>query len=779
MKLQGFSIIFALVAIPLILVLTYYIQLQVDTIRLQTEYDSKLLDATHDAMSSFELNTANEDLSTVADSLRTIIEASNNVFFNTLSTNFGLSNASRSFVDPYIPAILYTLYDGYYISAPTQVLEFCKDEDGKAISVGDKGVEKSGNYYVYKKDSDKYLKHEDLIESTDYGQLLYLARDHTDEYTTKIADAQLNTKNVLKTYMPYSARYKGNSNGKNFDITIIYTLDNYVTIEGYIDSIYYTKSGYLIPSGVVTIEASDPNENLKEYNESDIQNYIQQGKKVTIKINDNGNISTISSGYDHISDLDDSSIKYSSYSELNDYLNKLNNHLHSIQDLRAANKPFDNVRMKDLQQAINNTQYALDQMSAVIYYTKASIFSNWVQENLNNPTDGIQILENNISQISGQNYTSIKGTENVTYDFSNSDRPIFDTNGNNNSGITEIPDESTFYSHKLNVIRNSIQYNLNLAMSTYNNQTSRTYSYEMPVMLNDEWNLILKNPSIVSFMQGYSCGLKIYNNYMVVASTNNEISVSPKNIFYVEKDNFSDESTEYHRIDCPQFTKNYKNVVNSKLRSFSSKEVKYDKIYDGNFNYMQYIYNHKNLACYDCINDGNYNETNIFENSDYLGLQAAYYLAIGKERNNLYKMNAIEPSEGYEIVFDKNQGIGKSSTLPLNKIKSIEIVLGTIHTRSSNSEEITYNFEVDSKPLEKVGRNTISSNSTSDVTINLRFNPNSFKNSSGKFSLNDLKVIQESSNSTYLNSPDEPIADANRKQEIFKSAVKYIKVIYK
>ena len=67
MKLQGMSIVFALVIVPLILVLSYYIGLQVDTIELQTEYDSKLLDSTYDAMAAFELNTANEDLSTVSD----------------------------------------------------------------------------------------------------------------------------------------------------------------------------------------------------------------------------------------------------------------------------------------------------------------------------------------------------------------------------------------------------------------------------------------------------------------------------------------------------------------------------------------------------------------------------------------------------------------------------------------------------------------------------------------------------------------------------------------
>ena len=116
MKLQGLSIIFGLMIIPIVLVVSYYIQMQVDTITLQTEYDSKLLDATYDAMMAFEINTANEDLSMVADSLRTIIDASTNVFVNTLATNLGLSNASKSRIEPYIPAILYILYDGYYIN---------------------------------------------------------------------------------------------------------------------------------------------------------------------------------------------------------------------------------------------------------------------------------------------------------------------------------------------------------------------------------------------------------------------------------------------------------------------------------------------------------------------------------------------------------------------------------------------------------------------------------------------------------------------------------------
>lgn len=101
---------------------------------MQLSYDEKLLDATYDAMTAFEINTANEDMSSVADSLRSIMEASSNIFYNTLATNMGYSNASINYVRPYIPAILYTLYDGYYIYAPTNMPVVCTDKYGQTIS---------------------------------------------------------------------------------------------------------------------------------------------------------------------------------------------------------------------------------------------------------------------------------------------------------------------------------------------------------------------------------------------------------------------------------------------------------------------------------------------------------------------------------------------------------------------------------------------------------------------------------------------------------------------
>ena len=148
MRLQHFTVIFAIIFLPIILITSYYIQRQVDTISLQLSYDSSLLSATYDAMMAFEINTANEDLSTVSDSLRSIIDASTNVFLTTLSTNLGYSNASKTYIQPYIPAILYTLYDGYYIYSPSSSPVVCTNSKGETISTDSYGVSYTGTITV-------------------------------------------------------------------------------------------------------------------------------------------------------------------------------------------------------------------------------------------------------------------------------------------------------------------------------------------------------------------------------------------------------------------------------------------------------------------------------------------------------------------------------------------------------------------------------------------------------------------------------------------------------
>ena len=65
MKIQSLAVIFAIIILPIVIILSYFIHAEVDTIAIQTGYDTKLIDSTHDAMAALEINTANEDLSSV------------------------------------------------------------------------------------------------------------------------------------------------------------------------------------------------------------------------------------------------------------------------------------------------------------------------------------------------------------------------------------------------------------------------------------------------------------------------------------------------------------------------------------------------------------------------------------------------------------------------------------------------------------------------------------------------------------------------------------------
>lgn len=805
MKLQSFGIIFALVALPLILVLTYYIQLQVDSIEIQSQYDTQLLDSTYDAMSSFEINTANEDLSSVSDSLRTIIEASANVFMNTLATNFGMSNASKSYVEQNIPALLYTLYDGYYIYAPTKVPTVLTKSDGTAVAVGDLGVtlnangtysyeeidEESAEWLALSNDEKlkRYVHYDDLknfSRTEDYGQLLYEKADGT--YTANIGEAKFNNKNVLKSYMPFSARYKQQLNGKDADLTIVYTLDNYVTIEGSIGDEYYTKSGYLISRDSVKVYVDDDPNIILKYNQETAKELIESGAhKIKVEIVGEENSSFEIEPGDSVQSLQEK-------------INTENTNLDNAQNELAGNTSLTDDAKNTLKSTINTCherlneyQYRLDLVSAAVYYAKAEIFSDWVYSYVGD------LRENALVEISGQNYESIKGIEQVTYDFSGSDAVIFNVEGETVTGKTEIAIDSNFYTHKINVIRNSIQYNLNLAMSTYNMNTTEAYSYSMPVMTNDEWQQILSNVSIVSFMQGMKCGLKTYNNYMIVSSTNNEIVTSPEHIYYVQKDNFNDENTEYHSINCQKLmdADSVYNPVGSggsgytQYLSFSSKEVKYDKIYDKYNTILPYKYDNKNLACYDCVNDGNYNTTNIFDetNSDYTrfaNLRRAYYIAVAKERNDIYKMNAVENSEGYEIIYENRVGEGTEldsnySKLPLSDIKAIEVVIGTVKTTDRNETTLSYRPYVGTNSYLNDTIYSMASNSTKEYTMYIEVDPNEFGNSTDKVSKNKLHFDIQAENSTSV-LKDDTLPEGDYKQQkdaVLKASIKYIRVIYK
>ena len=116
MKLQHLAIIFVIIILPIALVVGEYIQMQIDTITLQKAYSSKLQTATYDSMKAFTLNTINNKYSTVSNSKIRDIEASISTFYTSLGNEINaLANTPDNELRQYTPAILYNMYDGYYI----------------------------------------------------------------------------------------------------------------------------------------------------------------------------------------------------------------------------------------------------------------------------------------------------------------------------------------------------------------------------------------------------------------------------------------------------------------------------------------------------------------------------------------------------------------------------------------------------------------------------------------------------------------------------------------
>ena len=82
MKIQYMAIIFIVIMMPIILVLSSYMQLQIDNLTIDLQYDTKLFEATLDGMQAFELNTVNNRFSQIADSLKRDVEARNQYIYN-------------------------------------------------------------------------------------------------------------------------------------------------------------------------------------------------------------------------------------------------------------------------------------------------------------------------------------------------------------------------------------------------------------------------------------------------------------------------------------------------------------------------------------------------------------------------------------------------------------------------------------------------------------------------------------------------------------------------
>lgn len=212
MKIQSLAIIFVILILPISLVLTSYTQSRVETLNLQSQYDSKLNDATFDAVKAYQINSFDTAISNdLTNSKIRNIEASVETFFNSISSNFSDLGYTKKTLQNFIPALVYTMYDGYYIYTPY-----------------------TNTWWNNTANSDiKKELQEQIPYETVNGQDI---QPKTRTYA--------NGQNLfgLKPYVYYSARYQKG----DIDVVITYSLDNYIQIQGKIGNELVSKYGYLL-----------------------------------------------------------------------------------------------------------------------------------------------------------------------------------------------------------------------------------------------------------------------------------------------------------------------------------------------------------------------------------------------------------------------------------------------------------------------------------------------------------------------------------------------------
>ena len=472
MKIQYLTVIFILIIMPLVIVFSEYIDNQIETIQTEYEYDTRLFNATYDAIKAYQLNTVNNSFSDRPEDKVSEIEAAVSTFYNSLIMSFGYSGNVSSVMDDYVPAVIICLYDGYYIYSPYE-----------NVLTG----------LNIKTTADDEETESEETESEDI------------EYTDVDSDyANNSTLDGVHPYIYYNCRYRSS----DYDLTITYTLDNFITIDGYVggsdDDDYYYKSGYLIDTG------------------------------------DYGNIDTDSEGnitsftYCGVTFSSTNSVKLEEYLGTDKYsYTKIDGTKFYLDGNEDEGEIFymdaSGERQLQVSSDDNETLYTLyynaitTNIDDFIYYRDAYIFTEWVMNNLSG-------LDASSGQISG---------ENVEF----SSTTIFASDDD----IQES--DSDFNEHRQQVIRAVVETNLSVAISAYGDKYADGSTYIMPNISETDWELIENNVCIATFMQGLNIGGKVYNGYSVVANNLTKEYVDENDIYILTTDSSSGTAYYYTRAN--------------------------------------------------------------------------------------------------------------------------------------------------------------------------------------------------------------------------------------
>lgn len=123
MKLQHFAVIFIIIILPISFLLSSFMQSKIEEVNLQTEYNSRISDATYDGVKAFELNTNKENQELSIQHKEKEVEYAIEIFYKTLANRFSLEGMDSNSLKDFTPVILFNLYDGFFIQSKYKNME--------------------------------------------------------------------------------------------------------------------------------------------------------------------------------------------------------------------------------------------------------------------------------------------------------------------------------------------------------------------------------------------------------------------------------------------------------------------------------------------------------------------------------------------------------------------------------------------------------------------------------------------------------------------------------
>lgn len=574
MKIQGLAVISIVIILPMAILLSNYSASQIKTLDFQISYDNKLTTATYDGIKAYQLNMENVvTTSSEADSKIRNINAAIQTFYDSVANHFQMSGYDKDTINRYIPAVVFTLYDGYYI------------------------------YSVYNNrlsDNDEFYYEEDAFKNSEaYEDIEY--KNNTRLYG-------------LKPYIYYSCRYVHS----DIDVVITYSLDSFITIQGMIGNDHVNASGYLF---------TDVGANGETYRGIPIvaQENIQQYVYV------NGNTTRFScrkvNGRNYY--LDNSAYHTNEQSDI--FLITINN--------GNIEKQYVYPRITSPSNFADGSRISGNN-SARLFYKAASDF----KQRFGGSGDLRRLRE-----ITYGDARNLDGTISLYDDPNNGfsgDRNtrIFDELFDNSGAYIE-DENSNFSQHKRDVIKYSIESNLRVAISAFNDEVSIAgFEFDMPRLTEVDWDIITNNVSMISFLQGLSIGGKIYNGYSVVPNNLNENYVSENSIYLADTNNYYD-ITDNSILSMPidsmigylntDFER--KTVEESLGAGASRKKYYYPLIQMGSYTSI-IERNNLNDHLNDILKQGG-NSYSTLSNNNERRILSKYLTALGRERYGMSRSN--------------------------------------------------------------------------------------------------------------------------------------------